>query len=113
MKKIAVLLVFCCLVLSAAAVAGEAEAVTVEGKVMCARCVLHDEGLTECQNVLVVEGGEEATHYYLSGTEANEEFGDVCMATPIVRATGTVSEKDGHTWLAATKIEPVEEEDKS
>ena len=85
MKKIPALVMLSCLVLSAAAIAEEAETVTVEGKVMCARCVLHDEGLTECQNVLVVEGGEEAKHYYLTGTEANEEFGDVCMRFAALR----------------------------
>jgi hypothetical protein len=91
------------------AVAGEAKAetVTVEGKVMCAKCVLHDEGREKCQNVLAVEKGEKVLHYYLSG-DINAEFGDVCMATPSVRATGTVTEKDGHMWLAATKIEKVE-----
>ena len=44
------------------------------------------------------------------GRCANVEFGEVCMAQKPVSVTGTVSEKEGKTWLAATKISPVETE---
>jgi len=108
MKQVASLMVFA-LLLTGVAVAAEAEAVTVEGKVLCAKCKLGEER-DVCQNVLVVEKGEKAMHYYMTATEANKEFGDVCMATPMVRATGTVSEKDGQMWLAASKIEKVGDE---
>ena len=89
-------------------VAGEGEAVTLEGKVLCAKCAFQEEGRKKCQNVLVVEEDGKTMHYYLTATETNEGFGDVGMKSPTVRVTGTVSEKDGQTWLDATKIEPVE-----
>lgn len=110
MKRVACLLMLTFLV-AGVAVAGDSETVTVEGKVLCAKCAMHEEGREECQNVLVVENGEKATHYYLAATEASEEFGPVCKGTPMVRATGTVSEKDGHMWLAATKLEKMEDDE--
>jgi len=108
MRRIAFLLMVG-LLFAGAAIAEDAKTVTVEGKVMCAKCALKEEGREKCQNVLVVEKGDEVEHYYLAATAANEEFGEVCMAKPVVRVTGTLSEKDGHTWLAAEKIEPVED----
>jgi len=108
MKQVACLMMLALLV-TGVAVAGEAETVTVDGKVMCAKCKLGEER-DKCQNVLVVEKGEKAMHYYLTATDANKEFGDVCTGTPMVRATGTVSEKDGMTWLAATKMEKLDDE---
>ncbi len=107
MKQIACLLMLAFLV-TGAVVAGEGEAVTLEGKVLCAKCAFEEEGREKCQNVLVVEEDGETMHYYLTATEANEGFGDVGMKSPTVRVTGTVSEKDGKTWMDATKIEPVE-----
>ena len=98
------------MLLAGLAAAGDTEEVTLEGNVMCAKCALHEEGRTECQNVLVVEDDGDDAHYYLAATEANEELGEVCMATPRVRVTGTVEDKDGHIWLMATKIEPVEDD---
>jgi hypothetical protein len=86
------------------------DAVTLEGAIVCAKCTLKEEGRDQCQNVLLVESGEETQNYYLVKTEASEDFGHVCMAKKYVRATGTVSEKDGKTWLAATVITPVKSE---
>ena len=110
MKQLACLLMLAFLV-TGTVVAGEAEAeaaVTLEGTVLCAKCAFEEEGRKKCQNVLVVEEDGEKMHYYLTATEANKDFGDVSMKSPTVRVTGTVSEKDGRTWLDATKIEPVE-----
>ena len=111
MKQLACLLMLAFLV-TGTVVAGEgeaeAEAVTLEGTVLCAKCAFEEEGREKCQNVLVVEEDGEKMHYYLTATEANKDFGDVGIKSPTVRVTGTVSEKDGQTWLDATKIEPVE-----
>ena len=52
--------------------------------------------------------GEETTHYYMASTDANKEFGDVCMVAKEVKVTGTLSEKDGKMWLAAKEITPKE-----
>jgi len=107
MKQLTCLLMLAFLV-TGTVVAGEAESVTLEGTVMCAKCKLGEEDRTKCQNVLVVEGDDKPMHYYLTANETNKDFGDVCMKTPVVRVTGTVSEKDGQSWLDAAKIEPVE-----
>lgn len=92
---------------AAPAIAGET--VTLEGEVICAKCTL-GEDLQKCQNVLKVKNGEETTHYYLASTDANKEFGDVCMVAKEVKVTGTVSEKDGKMWLAATEIVTMKKE---
>lgn len=86
------------------------ESVTIEGKVVCAKCTMKEEGLTKCQNVLIVKNDGEVKNYYLVKNEANAEFGDVCMMEKQVKVTGTVSEKDGKSWIAATKIEPAKSE---
>jgi hypothetical protein len=85
----------------------EKKAVTLEGKVMCAKCALHEEGRTKCQNVLVVEG-EETTHYYISKNATADKFGEVCMGAPEVRVTGMIEMKDGKHWIVADKIEKLE-----
>jgi len=95
------------IVFAAPAVAGET--VTLEGKVICAKCTLGEE-LQKCQNVLAVEKGEETVHYYLTSTDANKEFGDVCMVAKEVKVTGTLSEKDGKMWIAASEIVPMKKE---
>jgi hypothetical protein len=90
------------------ALAGEQpEKVTLEGKVMCAKCALHEEGRTKCQNVLVVEG-EEPMHYYIAKNETSDKFGEVCMGSPAVRVTGKLEEKEGKTWIVAENIEKLE-----
>jgi len=107
MKKIAfvaALLVFSA-VWAGALVAGEkGDSVTLEGKIICAKCALHEEGREECQNVLVVESGDSPQHYYLTKNTVDEDFGPVCMKEKAVQVTGTVSEKDGKMWMAASKI---------
>ena len=106
MKQVACLMILAVLA-TGTIVAGEAKSVTLEGTVMCAKCKLGEEDRDKCQNVLVVKGDDKPMHYYLTA-EANKKFGDVCMKTPVVRVTGTVSEEDGKSYLAATNIEPIE-----
>jgi hypothetical protein len=105
MKRLAVTflaLVFA-FALAAPAVAGD-KTVTLEGKVICAKCTLKEKGFDKCQNVLVVEQAGKTTHYYIEKNEAGKEFGDVCLAEKSVRVKGSVSEKDGRMWIAATEI---------
>lgn len=111
-KKIALTsaLLLCLALLAAPAISGS-NSVTLEGKIVCARCALHVDGQDACQNVLVVESDKgKETHYFLTKNDVYEEQGDVCMAKPVVRVTGTVSKEDGRQWLTATKMEPLDSE---
>jgi len=86
------------------AFAGEGE-ITVEGKIVCAKCTLKKADAKECQNVLVVDKKDAQTEYYLVKNEALEAYGHVCQGQKPAIVTGTVMEKDGKTWLTATKID--------
>ena len=85
--------------LAAAAVADETK--TVTGKVTCGKCML--KKAEACQNVLLADGKE----YWLAKSEAADKFGHVCKGEKTAKATGTVAEKDGKTWLTATAMEEV------
>lgn len=91
------LVAFLAVGLAAAAMADEAK--TVSGKVTCGKCAL--KKADGCQNVLVSDGKE----YWLAKSEASDKFGHVCKGEKMAKATGTVAEKDGKTWLTATSIE--------
>lgn len=92
--------------LASFAFAGEAaKTVTVSGKIVCAKCTLHKADAKECQNVIVATADGKTTEYYLAKNKVAEDFGHVCQGEKAVVATGTVSEKDGKTWLDATKME--------
>jgi ribosomal protein S19 len=94
------------------------EAVTLQGKVVCAKCVLKKKGVTECQNVLMVpEGvaqdvsqkdGKEAKEvaYYIENNEVGKKFGEVCMEAKKTSVTGTIAEKDDIKWITPSKMEP-------
>jgi hypothetical protein len=113
MKRIAVplALVVCAVLAGMIAVAEErpaanaaGKAVTLEGTVVCAKCAIHEEGRTECQNVLMVGKEGAQTSYYLVKNDAYNKFGEVCEASKKVRVTGTVEAKDGKQWLTASDI---------
>ena len=79
---------------------------TVTGQVLCAKCTLEKADASKCQNVLVVKGEDgNLTEYYVAQTDASEAFGHVCKSKKTATVTGTVSEKDGKTWIAPSKIE--------
>ncbi|MBP7145917.1 MAG: hypothetical protein KBD01_00120 [Acidobacteria bacterium] len=90
---------------SAFALAEDAQPVTLTGDLMCAHCTLKEEGVTKCQDVLVVgsEGAQEK--YYLAKNDVSDKFGHVCKDKKKVTVTGTVQDKDGKHWIEATKIE--------
>ena len=88
------------------ALAGEAaKTVTVTGKIVCAKCSLQKDDAKECQNVIVADVDGKSVEYYLAKNALSEEFGHVCKGEKAVVATGTVSEKDGKTWLTPTKMD--------
>ena len=92
--------------LSGFALAGDdAKTVTVTGKIVCAKCSLHKDDAKECQNVIVADVDGKKVEYYLAKNALSEEFGHVCKGEKNVIATGTVSEKDGKTWITPTKMD--------
>ena len=80
--------------------------VTLEGKVVCARCTLKKADAHECQNVLVVDEDGKDVEYYMARNEVAETFGEVCTSTIKATVTGAVSEKDGRKWITPSRIEP-------
>ena len=82
---------------------GAAAPVTVEGKLMCAKCALEEAGQEKCQSV-VVAGDQK---YYLVKNDVAEKDGHVCKGEKAVKVTGVVSEKDGRKWIEATEIAEV------
>lgn len=94
------------LLVATAAAAGEAETVTLEGNIACAKCTLRVDDAKECQSVLVVDGkeGGDPTYYYLVDNEVAKEYGHVCMGTKGAVVSGNVEEKDGKLWLTATAM---------
>jgi hypothetical protein len=110
LKKLSLLVVVClAITLAGGALAGEkAETVTLEGKLVCAMCTLHAEDAKSCQSVLQVaaaEKGAEPAFYYVAKNDASKELGMTCKGDKSAKVTGTVMEKDGKKWIAATKIE--------
>ena len=94
------------LALGLAAAVQAGDETTVTGKVMCAKCALKKADADKCQDVLVSKSEDgTVSEYYLEKTAALEAFGHVCQGEKSAVVTGTVSEKDGKTWLAATKVE--------
>lgn len=99
-----------CIALSTAAVAGDE--VTVEGKMICAKCSLQEVGHEGCQSVLAVEGeGDEPTLYYIEMNDVAESFGHACGAARPARVTGTTEDRDGKTWIVAVTIEETASDD--
>ncbi len=79
--------------------------VTLTGEVQCAMCLLKKPDAKGCQGVLVVTDKGARTEYYLVKNAASDKFGMACVKARKAVATGTVSEKDGKKWLAASKLE--------
>ena len=79
---------------------------TLEGTLVCAKCYLKKADAKECQDVLLVGAPDgKKTEYYISKNTVAKESGEVCTMQVKARVTGTVSQKDGKTWLTPSKIE--------
>jgi hypothetical protein len=87
-----------------------ASAITVDevfkGTLVCAKCGLKKADALECQDVLLVEDGKGTTaEYYITKNEVAEKSGEACTLKVPATVTGSVSQKDGKTWLTPSKIE--------
>jgi hypothetical protein len=79
---------------------------TLTGSVMCAKCALKKADAKECQDVLVVKDAKgEAKEYYIAKNAVLEKFGHTCSGEKPATVTGTVAEKDGKTWITATRMD--------
>lgn len=106
MKSLTLFAAALALVVGLVAAPAAVEETTLSGKIMCAKCTLKKADAKECQDVLVVKGdGEATTEYYIVKNEVAEKFGHTCTGEKPATVTGTVSEKDGKKWIAATKID--------
>ena len=103
-RTLGLLAIVAVLALAGTALAGDQAApVTVEGKLVCAKCTLGEEGQAKCQSV-VVAGDQK---YYLVKNALADKDGHVCKGEKAVKVTGVVSEKDGRKWIEATEITEV------
>jgi hypothetical protein len=105
MKTLSLLGLALALVVGLVASLPAAEEVTLDGTVVCAKCTLKKADAKDCQDVLVVEKGNKTSEYYIVKNEVFEKFGHTCTGKRPAVVTGTVAEKDGKTWITATKIE--------
>jgi hypothetical protein len=77
-----------------------------EGSLVCAKCFLKKADATECQDVLLVPDAAHAkAEYYITKNEVAKAAGEACTTEVKATVTGTVSEKDGRTWLTPSTIE--------
>jgi hypothetical protein len=89
--------------MAAPVVAEDAEVVTLEGSVMCAKCAL--EKAADCQDVLIVADGDAKAEYWIVKNDVSEKFGHACQSEKPAKVTGTVSEQDGQSWITAQTME--------
>jgi hypothetical protein len=107
MKRLTVLTLAVALLLGIVGFAAAADETTLTGKIMCAKCVLKKADAKECQDVLVVKNDKgEAKEYYIAKNAVSEKFGHTCTGEKPAVVTGTVSDKDGKTWIDPTKMTP-------
>ena len=90
--------------LTIAARAFAAGDVTLKGEMVCAKCYLNKPDAKECQDVLLVKNASQTTEYYITKNKVSQESGEACTKAIPATVVGSVSEKDGKTWLTASKI---------
>jgi len=105
MKPSLLLVLALAVVVGVAGMAAAAET-TLTGSVMCAKCTLKKADAKDCQDVLVVKDANgQAKEYYVAKNDVSEKFGHTCTGEKPATVTGTVAEKDGKTWVTASKME--------
>lgn len=89
-----------------AAAQDDKKEVTLEGEGVCAKCALNET--PKCQNaVKVTKDGKETIYYFEANAVAKAFHGKVCQASPQIKVTGVVGEKDGKKTITASKAEVV------
>jgi hypothetical protein len=79
---------------------------SLTGSIMCAKCTLKKADAKECQDVLVVKDAKgQVKEYYITKNDVLDKFGHTCTGEKPATVTGAVADKDGKTWITATKIE--------
>jgi hypothetical protein len=105
MLKLAVVAAFSFVLAGPALIVAAADE-TFKGTLVCAQCGLKKPDAHECQDVLLVEDGKGGTaEYYITKNEVAEKAGEACTLKIPATVTGTLSERDGKTWLTPTKID--------
>ena len=105
MKTIAKLGLAVALVVGFVAAASAAEE-TLNGKIMCAKCSLKKADADKCQDVLVTkDAAGNVSELYIEKNDVAKAYGHTCQGEKPAVVTGTVTEKDGKKWIAATKME--------
>ncbi len=76
------------------------------GTLLCAKCPPQKPDAHECQDVLIVtDATGTKAEYYITKNAVAEKAGEACTQEVKATVTGTVSQKDGKTWLTPSKIE--------
>lgn len=79
---------------------------TLNGKIMCAKCSLKKADAEKCQDVLVTkDAAGKVSEYYIEKNDVAKAYGHTCQGEKPAVVTGSVSEKEGKSWIAPTKME--------
>jgi hypothetical protein len=98
-------IVFVAALVCAIAAPAHAAEETLDGTLVCAKCYLKKPDAKECQDVLLVPSSNGAkSEYYVEKNDVAKKAGEACTTEVKARVTGTVSQKDGKTWVAPSKI---------
>jgi hypothetical protein len=81
--------------------------VNLKGTILCAKCALHEKGVTKCSTAIKVHEEGKDVVYYLDDKGSKEEYHEeVCGgATKEGTVKGTVYEKDGKKYIKPSKVE--------
>ena len=85
--------------------AGANKEMTLSGKLVCGKCVLHET--KTCENVLQLRKNGKTVNYFLAQNKVSKNFHDnICQNDgEKVTVTGKVGEKHGKHMIVASSIE--------
>jgi hypothetical protein len=83
---------------------------TIVGEAACAKCLLKENGVKECQLAVITEEADKKLTYHVTKNEVAKKFGHpVCEKRRKVTVTGEVKEMNGEREIIPSKIELVKE----